>query len=333
MLTDHGLFLTLDGPPGSGRTTTAAHLAAALAVPEYGREILIVTPPPITGRLSDANRVWLAGYVEACAALARETVAPALARGALVIADGWITSAFLRARAGTNVATHAIVRLWALGTREVCPDVEFLLTRSDDAIGKRVAEETAHWKNVVCSMVRAHHPPAPLMPRSERRLFGLSMDATREAMVARLHAIDKARASEVPEGQEAWSVVVTEGRDARNDGHARALLGEWITKGGGTMGLVDLAARWDVLTDATREALVAMIPENPAPLRAVQAALDVEGHRSASLEARIPVAEEGERRWKAAEEARIAAEKESADAARLAAETASNDPAPALDAN
>lgn len=271
MQTDHGLFLCFDGPPQSGRTTLADRLAAALAAPEHAYEVVRVAAPVVDGPLRHATRDWLAEYIAACVAITEETVQPAMARGCVVIADGWITSAMLRARAGTSIATTALVGMWAKGTHTLPPDVEYLLSHTDSPIGKAVARELYDWESVVCSQVRGHHPPAPLTPRTERRIYvDPNLDTLASAIIARTLHILRLRASEAPEGEEAWSAMVAEDRVTRECGHVAALVKEMVRTRGKSAAIHDLVARYPLLTPEAQAHFLAALPEASKALEYVQ---------------------------------------------------------------
>lgn len=314
MKSDNGLFLTIEGPPQSGRTTHADALAAALTADGY--DVVRVSPPPIVGRVIDAHRAWLAEYIDGCVEIARTDVHPAMDRGAVVIADGWITSAMLRAHAGTAIATHALARLWAIGTREVCPDVEFLLSASASAQGKQVMPSVRDWHALVTSQVRGHHPAGPLLPRAERRIYTSSETDTRDAIVARTHAILKARASEVPEGQEPWSTVVAEDQYTRHVGHAHSLIALWLKAKGAHLAIVDIVNRWATFSPEVQDKIVSTLPMASPVLAAFANHLAHEGITSTALDVKYDAA--------MAQEMAEAAQKnaEAEEARRLTSETA-----------
>ena len=271
MKQDTGLFITLDGPIASGRTTLADRLAAALTLPEQGYEVVRVTATTTKEPLRYATRAWLDDVVADCIAQTEAVIQPAMERGAVVIADGWLTSAFLRAKAGTSIATHALIPLWARATHMVPPDVEYLLAHTDDPIGKTIARELHEWEQVVTSQIRGHHPAAPLCPRTERRIIGdKSIDALSEFVIARTLHILKVRASEADVGEEAWTVMIDEDRTTREMGHLGALM-NGLLKGGRTNlhYIFDIVARWPLVAPDVQAHALAQIP---APADAVDAA-------------------------------------------------------------
>ena len=59
-----------------------------------------VTASTTTEPLRYATRAWLEDVVADCIAQTADVILPAMERGAVVIADGWLVSAFLRAKLG-----------------------------------------------------------------------------------------------------------------------------------------------------------------------------------------------------------------------------------------
>jgi dTMP kinase len=99
-----GFFLVIDGIDGSGKSTQAARLAAALAT--RGREALHVREPGSTP-FGEALRAVLLDraiprvpsaeiltFFAARAQLLAETIEPALARGAAVVCERWVSSTY-----------------------------------------------------------------------------------------------------------------------------------------------------------------------------------------------------------------------------------------------
>ncbi|MEW5919432.1 MAG: dTMP kinase [Bacillota bacterium] len=133
-----GLFLTLEGPDGAGKTTQARLLQERLQA--LGKEVLLVREPGgtavgeiIRGLLLDprypemtvACEVLL--YSAARAQLVVEQIRPALARGAVVISDRyWDSTLVYQGLAGReDLAMIQSINFWATGG--LAPHRTFLL--------------------------------------------------------------------------------------------------------------------------------------------------------------------------------------------------------------
>lgn len=97
-----GAFVAVSGCPGSGKTTVARALAAALR--KRGKDTVVVEPlkantralrrlsalRPPTGESWDVRDRWMAEYLSLhLADVAKDAIVPALERGECVVADRW----------------------------------------------------------------------------------------------------------------------------------------------------------------------------------------------------------------------------------------------------
>lgn len=300
MKSDHGLFLTFDGVPRSGRTTYAKHIADVLASPDHDYRVTCVAlPPPPAMRLSTA--AWVAEMAEACDVLARDTIQPAMERGEVVIADGWITSVLLRARVAVEMKTPAIVAAWTRATRTVCPDAEYLFRDTFDAETSPLTRAAADWEKIVAARGVARFPAHPLHPRNDRRVFAasLSPDRTRRYLTMAVLGLLHARGADPDEGEMDFREVLAESREDRERGLAVARMTEWATPlGRKTHGLardpeaVEMAVMWRYWSAPSREAALAVLPEDIAPWRTFRDALAAEGVHDAKVDARCASADE-----------------------------------------
>lgn len=135
-----GLFITLEGGEGAGKSTAAAGLAALLRA--EGRDVLLTREPGGTAG-AEAIRALLLGDVP-LAPLAQTmlhfaarsdhveaVIRPALARGAAVICDRYYDSTMAYQCYGQGVArgsVEALIRLTGLD-----PDITFLLRLPPEA--------------------------------------------------------------------------------------------------------------------------------------------------------------------------------------------------------
>ncbi|MCA9737030.1 MAG: dTMP kinase [Gemmatimonadetes bacterium] len=139
-----GLFVVLEGPEGSGKTTQTARLARWLR--GAGHAVCTVREPGGT-RLGEAIRghVWVRTDLEigavpelllvsaARAALVAEVLRPALERGDLVLADRFFLSTLAYQGYGRGLPLDEIRSVTRLATQGLLPDLTLLLELPDHA--------------------------------------------------------------------------------------------------------------------------------------------------------------------------------------------------------
>lgn len=128
-----GVFITLEGADGCGKTTQAALVAAELE--SRGREVVRLREPGGTA-ISEKVRALLldpanAEMVPECelllyeasrAQLTRQVIEPALARGAVVLCDRYYDSTFAYQAGGRALDDALVRRANVLGSCDVSPD-------------------------------------------------------------------------------------------------------------------------------------------------------------------------------------------------------------------
>ena len=133
-----GVFITLEGADGCGKTTQAALVAAELE--SRGREVVRLREPGGTA-ISEKVRALLldpanAEMVPECelllyeasrAQLTRQVIEPALARGAVVLCDRYYDSTFAYQAGGRALDDALVRRANALGSCGVSPDRTLVL--------------------------------------------------------------------------------------------------------------------------------------------------------------------------------------------------------------
>lgn len=129
-----GLFITLEGVDGCGKSTQGALLVDALKA--AGHEVVTVREPG-GPRLSEKIRLWLLDpqnddmcdecelllYEAARAQNVRELIEPALQRGATVVCDRFYDSTFAYQAAARGLAPELIREANRLGSCGLVPDV------------------------------------------------------------------------------------------------------------------------------------------------------------------------------------------------------------------
>jgi len=207
MATKRGVFVSIEGGEGAGKSTVFAALAALLA--ERGFEVVSTREPGGTTAgeairallLDPASRLVpeaeLLLMFAARAQLVRECISPALARGAAVLSDRFTDASYAYQGGGRGIdgGTIAGLERWAAGLR---PDLTLLLD-----VGVDVGLARARSRG-----------GAPDRIESERGDF---FERVREAYLARARA-EPARFRLVDAAQPPELVVA----------QARALLGDWL---------------------------------------------------------------------------------------------------------
>jgi dTMP kinase len=150
-----GLFITLEGGDGSGKTTQSAALAAWLT--ERGREVVVTREPGGTdlgNELRDIilhRRGYMAPRAEALLYAADRAhhvatkVRPALDRGAVVLQDRYLDSSVAYQGAGRVLDAAEVRRLSLWAADGLLPDLTVLLDL-DPAVGReRLAASRTRW--------------------------------------------------------------------------------------------------------------------------------------------------------------------------------------------
>lgn len=145
-----GLFITLEGGDGAGKTTQAELLEAWLA--ERGHEVVRTREPGGTRLGVEVRRLLLHGGDEIGAVDARaeallyaadraqhvaKVVRPGLERGAVVVQDRYIDSSLAYQGAGRVLDVDDVRRLSEWATEALVPDLTVLLDIDPDTAAER----------------------------------------------------------------------------------------------------------------------------------------------------------------------------------------------------
>lgn len=153
-MSDKGLFITLEGVDGCGKSTQGKLLADALEA--AGHEVVRLRDPG-SARLSEKIRLMLLDpgnddmcyecelllYEAARAQMVRELIEPALARGAVVVCDRYCDSTYAYQAAGRGLAPQMIEAANALGSCGVTPDVTLVFDVAAEEALSRATHEGA----------------------------------------------------------------------------------------------------------------------------------------------------------------------------------------------
>lgn len=156
--TQPGLFITFEGPEGSGKTTQIQPLADFLR--RQGREVLTLREPggtPISEQIRAvlmnlANtamhpRTEILLFLAARAQLVEEVIRPALARGQMVLCDRYADSTLAYQGYGHGVDLQTLRQLLHFATGGLQPDLTFLLD-VDPLIGLRRKRKEGEWNRL-----------------------------------------------------------------------------------------------------------------------------------------------------------------------------------------
>jgi dTMP kinase len=134
----HGLFITLEGPEGSGKSTHASRLAEYLR--SKGRDVLLTREPGGTS-IGDQIRAILNDHANAamqpraeillfCASRAQlihQMIRPHLARGGTVVCDRYADSTLAYQGFGRGLDLAALKSISDFATQRLTPDITLLL--------------------------------------------------------------------------------------------------------------------------------------------------------------------------------------------------------------
>lgn len=146
-----GIFITLEGPDGSGKTTQIAYLRTLFE--REGFTVVQTREPggtPIADRirsliLDPAHREMTARteallYMAARAQHTAELIRPALRRDAVVISDRYADSTLVYQGVARGLPQEALVWLNRFATEDLVPDLTLLLDGESGNLAQRVAD-------------------------------------------------------------------------------------------------------------------------------------------------------------------------------------------------
>lgn len=132
-----GLFITLEGPEGAGKSTNREYLAERLR--EQGVDVLLTREPGGTPLAERIRELLLAPSDEPMAAdtelllvfAARaqhlqQVIRPALARGCVVLCDRFTDATYAYQGGGRGLSTARIAQLEQFVQGELCPDLTLI---------------------------------------------------------------------------------------------------------------------------------------------------------------------------------------------------------------
>jgi len=259
MNTDRGLLISFDGPPRSGRTYQADRLAATLTLD--GHDVVRVSMPDDPTPIAKTNLTWLQERMAAYASLAESSIRPAMERGAVVVLDGGVTSALIRARAvmGANVPLGLLYTFDVRAMREVPIDIEWIFLDVREGERRPPGFDCAGlWRAAACCHARHATFPDSTSCGGRRHatyvLRAMHADAASEKfadIVANL--LSERMADE-------WATAASETREALDDAMIARRMEQWTL--GQPMPVYGVLAAWTSYTDAQRLTIARSIPSH-----------------------------------------------------------------------
>lgn len=146
-----GIFITLEGPDGSGKTTQIAYLRSLFEREGYA---VVQTREPGGTPIADRIRALILDpahremtprteallYMAARAQHTAELIRPALARDAVVISDRYTDSTLVYQGVARGLPQEALVWLNRFATEDLVPDLTLLLDGDSGKLAQRLAD-------------------------------------------------------------------------------------------------------------------------------------------------------------------------------------------------
>lgn len=142
----HGLFVSVDGPSGAGKTTIIRHLAQMLVA--QGEQVHATAEPssgPI-GKLASELTETVTGYALACLYAAdryhhfESEIRPLVTSGHIVISDRYVASGLVIQRFDNLDPMF----LWQLNEEAEIPDLAVILEAAPDVVAARLEARGPH---------------------------------------------------------------------------------------------------------------------------------------------------------------------------------------------
>ncbi|OEH84321.1 dTMP kinase [Desulfuribacillus stibiiarsenatis] len=150
-----GLFITFEGPEGGGKTTQVQRFIQKLR--DAGHQVTQTREPggteiseKIRGILLDPDhhamdhRTEMLLYAASRAQHVSQVIRPALEQGNIVVCDRFIDASIAYQGYGLGISVEDIIRINAMATENIAPDLTYLLDLPVELGMQRIGEKRGH---------------------------------------------------------------------------------------------------------------------------------------------------------------------------------------------
>jgi dTMP kinase len=156
MATPTGIFITFEGPEGSGKSTQITRLAARFR--ERGREVVATREPGGTEIGEQIRNIVIHNskgdemcpeaelllYTAARAQLVREVIRPALARGAIVLSDRYLDSSAVYQGVGRDLPSDSVSQVNRFAVGGIMPQLTLVIDVPTEVSRARITQRATH---------------------------------------------------------------------------------------------------------------------------------------------------------------------------------------------
>lgn len=190
-----GIFITFEGPEGSGKTTQSKRLYAFLKNASYNvlhlrepggasiseaiRKILLA---PENENMTPVTETLL--YLAARAQLVREKIAPALKKGKIVILDRFHDSTLVYQGYAGGINLNILNKLGKFATGGISPDITFLLDIEPGKGLKRSCSNDRMERKTLAFHRKVRSGYLKLAQKDKRRIYLIKSDKDLESITA-----------------------------------------------------------------------------------------------------------------------------------------------------
>jgi dTMP kinase len=190
------MFVTFEGPDGSGKSTQAELLRATLAA--EGRDVVLTREPGGTELGERARELVLNGpsmgawaeaalYAASRAEHVEAVIRPALDRGATVVCDRYIDSSLAYQGIARGLGVEAVLELNLAVTDGLLPDVTFLLLIDPAVAGTRYDRSDRLEREGAALQARVDAAYRELSGRFAERIVTIDGDRPPEEIAKEVH--------------------------------------------------------------------------------------------------------------------------------------------------
>lgn len=196
-----GIFISLEGPDGSGKSTAAKQLAKQL--PQLLHKAVLLTREPGGSSISekirqlilDVNNQQMDAHTEALLYAAQrrqhlvDVIQPALAQGQLVLSDRYVDSSIAYQGAGRQLGTDEVWQINQFATQNVMPQLTLYFDVAPEVGLARIKQQRATAtdrleQETLAFHQRVHQAYLKLWQQNPQRIKKIDATQTPAAVVA-----------------------------------------------------------------------------------------------------------------------------------------------------